>query len=209
LGRFYFRSAMLGWAEDRDASMETALEYCEHAASLDPTEWEGQAYHALTLIFGKHSFGPARFHAQEAVRLNPSAPSARHACGCALEWLGEVDEALQHLRLVFELNPNHANRAAVLGDITTCELFAGNIDGAVEAARQLRDLAPGYGRGLQRVVVTLGHANRFEEAAETLARVMKLQPDFDEAYVRQTYPYSRPEHVEMIVEGLRLAGWQG
>ena len=38
---------------------------------------------------------------------------------------------------------------------------------------------------------------------------LALQPDFDEAYVRQTYPYARPEHTEMILEGLRLAGWTG
>jgi len=209
LGRFHFRSALQGWIDDRDAGFERALENCRRAVAADPAEWEGQALLALTMIFGKHAFGPGKFHALEAVRLNPSAPYARHGCGCALEWIGEPEAALHHLRAIFDLNPNYLNRAAALGDITTCELFAGRMEPAVEAARQLRDIAPDYIRGLQRVVVTLGHAGETDEAADALARVLTLQPDFDEAYVRQTYPYARPEHTEMILEGLRLAGWTG
>jgi len=209
LGRYYFRSALQGWTKDRDGGFEKALDHCRRAVAFDPTEWEAQALLALTMIFGTHAFGPGRFHAQEAVRLNPSAPIARHACGCALEWIGEPEEALRHLRVIFDLNPNYPNRAAALGDITTCELFLGRMAPAVDAARQLRDIAPDYIRGLQRVVVTLGHAGHTDEAAETLARVLTLQPDFDEAYVRQTYPYARSEHTDMILAGLRHAGWTG
>ncbi|WP_372579129.1 hypothetical protein [Ruegeria hyattellae] len=209
LGRFYFRSALQGWIDDRDAAFEKALDYCGRAVKADPTEWEGQALLAMTLIFGTHAFGQGKFHALEAVRLNPSAPYARHGCGCVLEWTGDAEEALLHLQAIFDLNPNYPNRAAALGDITTCELFAGNIEAAVKSARQLRDIAPDYCRGLQRVVVTLGHAGETEEAAKVLAKVLALQPDFDETYVRETYPYARPEHVETILDGLRLAGWKG
>jgi hypothetical protein len=59
---------------------------------------KGQGYLALTLIFGRYAYGPARIHGQQAVRTNTSSPMARHAFGCALEWLGEVEEALHHLQ---------------------------------------------------------------------------------------------------------------
>ena len=209
LGRYYFRCAMQGWTDDLAASIEKSLELCEKGAQLDPTEWEGQAYLALTLIFGKQDFGPARFHAMESVRLNPSATLARHACGCALEWIGEPEQALRRLRVIFDLNPNPPNRAAVLGDITTCELFVGNYEAAEEAARQIMNIAPDYARGLQRVAMTLGHTGDIDTAASVVARVGELMDDFDEAYVRKTYPYARPEHTETLIEGLRLAGWKG
>ena len=209
LGRYYFRSAMQGWTEDRVGSFARAEQYCEKAVRIDPTEWEAQAYAALSLIFHSKDFGPGRFHAREAVRLNPSAPVARHALGCALEWLGEPEEALRHLNLVFDLNPNYPNRAAVLGDITTCQLFVGDFDDAVETAREIRDIAPDYTRGLQRVVATLGHAGETAEAGDVLAKVLTLQPGFDEAYVRETYPYTDPRHTEVLLEGLRRAGWKG
>lgn len=209
LGRCHFRAALQGWVDDREAAIATALGHCERAVQADPTEWEAQAILALTLIFCRQEFPTGRFHAEEAVRLNPSAPYARHGLGCALEWIGEPETALAHLTRVFDLNPNHPNRAAVLGDVTTCQLFTGRIEEAAQTARQLRAIAPEYCRGLQRVVVSLGHAGATDEAAEVLARVMELQPDFDEAYVRETYPYAMAEHVDMVLDGLRRAGWTG
>lgn len=209
LGRYYFRGALQGWIDERDAAFEKALDLCRRAVGCDPTEWEAQAYLALTMIFGTQDYGPARFHAFEAARLNPSAPLARHACGCLLEWTGEPEVALVQLGALFDLNPNYQNRAAVLGDVTTCQLFLGQIDAAVETSRQLRDIAPEYSRGLQRVVVTLGHANHTDEAGQVLKKVLELQPDLDEDYLRSTYPYAKPEHAEMIIEGFRRAGWNG
>ncbi len=209
LGRYHFRAAMQGWVPDRTASIALAVKHCERAVALDPEDAEGQAYMALTLVFGRRAYGQARVHGQQAVRSNPSTPVARHAFGCALEWMGEQDEALHHLRVIHRLNPNYFNRAAVLGDITICELFSGEVEAAVSSARQLRDLAPDYCRGLQRVAVVLAHGGHLDEAADALARVHALQDDFDAAYVRETYPYVKPEHFNMIVEGLKKAGWSG
>ena len=209
LGRYSFRAAMLGWVDDRDAALDAALHLSGRAVKLDPAEWEAQAYRALALVFGRHAFGAGRFHALEAVRLNPSSPLARHVAGCVLEWLGEPEAALSHLETVFQLNPSYPNRAAVLGDMTTCQLLAGQVEAAVATARQLRDIAPDYNRGLQRVAVTLGRAGLREEAAASLDAVLALQPQFDAAYVRGTYPYAEPRHVDVIMDGLRRAGWTG
>ena len=206
-GRISFRAGLLGWNPDRIGCFEKSLEFCERAIDCDPVEGEAQGVLAVTLVFGLQDFGRAAFHGQEAVRLNPSAPFARHALGCTLEWVGDIEQALVHLRKIFDLNPNYPNRAAALGDITTCELFTGRMGEAVATARQLRDIAPNYVRGLQRVAVTLGCAGHSEEAQAVLARVLELQPDFDEAYVRETYPYARSEHLDTVFEGLRKAGW--
>ncbi|MFN3144405.1 MAG: hypothetical protein ACE368_03660 [Paracoccaceae bacterium] len=36
--------------------------------------------------------------------------------------------------------------------------------------------------------------------------LIDAQPDFTEDYVRATYPFARPEDLELFVEGLRRAG---
>jgi hypothetical protein len=58
-------------------------------------------------------------------------------------------------------------------------------------------------------MATLGHAGETVEAGDVLARVLTLQPDFDEAYIRETYPYTNPRHTDVLLEGLRRAGWKG
>ncbi len=206
LGRYWYRSAMQGWLTDRESGFEKALECAQRAITEDPLDWEGHSYRALSLIFGAHAFGPGRFHAEEGVRLNPSAPLARHAIGCALEWLGDIDEAIHQKEILFALNPNYPASAAVLGELATCQMLKGDLESAAVTARRLHDIAPDYSRGLQRVVSVLASSGAETEAGEVLSRVMELQPDFGEAYVRATYPYLNPEHLEVFLEGLFRAG---
>lgn len=96
-----------------------------------------------------------------------------------------------------------------MGDISTCELFEGNLDNAADAARQIRTIAPNYCRGLQRVAVSFGHAGDLKGARAALDKVYELQLSFDEAYVRQTYPFVKVEHLDLFLKGLDLAGWKG
>lgn len=206
IGRIHFRSALLGWVADREAAFAQALDATSRALEIDPDNWEAHGYNGLTRIFGLHDYDGGRFHSFEAVRLNPSAALARHAAGCALEWCGEPEAALEHLNLIFRLNPDYQGRAAALGDITTCEMFVGNRDAAVEAARRLLAIAPGYARGLQRCVATFGYFQETALAAEALGKLRDLMPDFDEGYVRKTYPYVREDDTGILLEGFRRAG---
>lgn len=209
LCRCHWREVIMGWAEDREAAISACLDASETAMRLDPQEWDARTYHALALLFGRREGGKARVHAAEAVRLNPSAVIARHAMGCVLENIGCPDEALEHLEAVFRLNPNHGGAAAVLGDIVTCNSLLGRHDAAVEAALRLVAMAPGYSRGLQRAASALALAGQDDVAFDAVRRLFDAQPDFTEDYVRATYPFARPEDLELFVEGLRRAGALG
>lgn len=206
LGRIRFRFALLGWGEDSDADFAEAIALSGRALELDPDDWEAHAYNGLARVFGTREYEPGLFHCSESVRLNPSAALARHALACALEWLGRCEEALEHMRLIFRLNASYPGRAAVLGQITTCEQILGRAEGALDAARQLHAIAPDYARGLQRCVSAFGYFGQAAEAERALERLRELQPDFDEAYVRRTYPYEQAENLEVFVEGFRRAG---
>lgn len=206
LSRIYFRRGLLSWVEETSAAFSASLAYSERALKADPTNWEAHAYIGLARIFWRHDYAAGEFHTAEAVRLNPSASLARHGLACALEWLGRPEEALKHIDLIFRLNPDYAGRAAVLGQQASCHMFAGHRDAAIGAARQLFAIAPEYARGLQRCVTTFGYFGEPELAAQSLEKLRGLQPDFDEAYVRATYPYVRDTDLDMLIEGWRKAG---
>ncbi len=206
IGRIYFRSALLGWLDDRKAAFEKSLSLTQKAIQIDPDSWEAHAYQGVARVFGTRDFSGGRFHGYEAVRLNPSAALARHAVGCALECLGYPEESLEHLSLVFRLNPNFPGRAAALGNLATCEMLVGNRDGALDAAYRLLAIAPGYARGLQRCAAIFGYFNQADRASEAMRLLFDAQPGFDEDYVRATYPYERPEDLEVLLTGLRKAG---
>lgn len=206
IARIRFREGLLGWSDDRPGAYARSLDCARRALAIDPDNWEAHAYNGLVNIFGYQNYELGAFHGGEAIRLNPSAPLARQATGCGLEWIGRPDEALAHLYFVFRLNPAFSGRAAVLGDIATCEMFLGNRDAALTAARRLHAIAPDYARGLQRCVSTFGYFDEEEPAREALSRLRELQPDFDEAYVRETYPYARSADLEKMLTGFRKVG---
>ncbi|WP_425051978.1 hypothetical protein [Psychromarinibacter sp. S121] len=205
ISRYWFRAGLLDWVDDRAAAFEKALALSEQAVRQDPDVWEAHCYIGLTQIFGYQNYAAGRHHSLEAVRLNPSAALARHAAGCASEWLGLPEEGLEHLHLIFRLNPSYIGRAAALGDITTCEMFLGNREVSVEAARQLFAMARDYARGIQRCVATFGYFDEPELAQRSLARLRKIQPGFDRDYVLATYPYARQKDLDMFLIGLEKA----
>ena len=206
LARVWFRRALLGWTDDRPAAYDTTLDFAGRALAADPTNWEAHAYFGLARIFGHHDYASGEYHSAEAVRLNPSASLARHGLACALEWLDRPEEALEHIGLIFRLNPEYPARAAALGQLASCRCFTGDRDGAVEAAKSLLAIAPDYARGLQRCVTTFGACGEPELAAQALAHLREVQPEFSEAYVRETYPYAGPRNLEILIDGWRRAG---
>ncbi len=201
LGRINFRAGLLGWWGDRSETFGASIDFSRRALDLDPYNWEAHAYLGLTHIFELLDYHAGEFHGSEAVRLNPSSALARHGYGCGLEWIGRPQEALEHLNLIFRLNPNHGGRAAALGDITTCEMFVGNRERALDAAHKLLPIARDYSRGLQRCVATFGYFDEISAAQKALDRLVQIQPDFDAEYVRATYPYARPENFDTLMQG--------
>lgn len=206
LAKCHWRETIMGWVPDREEALSASLDASQTALEINPTNWEARSYRALALIFGRKEFVESEFHAREAVRLNPSDASARHCLGCVLENVGKTDEALDHLEAVFRLNPNHSNTSAVMGDIVTCHMLLGNHVEAIDSAVRLIALAPNYSRGIQRAIAALAHAGEVERAGEAVARLHNLQPDFNENYVRTTYPFKDPETLELFVFCLRKAG---
>ncbi|EPX83425.1 adenylate/guanylate cyclase [Salipiger mucosus DSM 16094] len=205
LAKCYWRETLMGWTTDREAGMSKTLDASQTAMEINPANWEARCYRALALLFGRHEFVEAEFHAREAVRLNPSDAQARHILGCVLENVDPTEEALEHLQTVFVLNPTHPN-SGVLGDLATCHMLLGHDSEAIDVALRLITLAPNYSRGLQRAVAALANAGEIERARDAARHLLTLQPDFNESYVRSTYPFRETEMMETYISSLARAG---
>ena len=68
-----------------------------------------------------------------------------------------------------------------------------------------KDGAPDVALIFSRCVATFGYFDEPELAAEALGKLKAVQPDFDEAYVRETYPYARPQDLDVLLQGLQKA----
>ena len=84
--------------------------------------------------------------------------------------------------------------------------FAGNYGEAVAWGRRTVNDNPHFSNGIKQLLIGLGHLRLDEEAAHYVARLMELEPSFCLQEFRKRYPARKPEDLDRLVEGLRLAG---
>lgn len=209
LARCHFRDMLLNWSGDRAESIQKAMDCSARAVALNANNWLGRTVRGNALLFGASDPVAGLSHAEAAVRLNPSSPLAHQIYGCVLEFLGRQEESIPHLEAVFRLNPNWPNAGAIHASLMMCHAFCGNMDAAIEHGRKMLAVAPEYIRGLQRAACVFGHADLLDDARDALATLDRLGHAFDEAYIRETYPFQREQDVAFILDGLQKAGWKG
>jgi adenylate cyclase len=203
-----WHDAISGWVDDPSAALDRVVKTATDAMDRDDANWLAHSILALALLFGRREADTAVDEAARAVHLNPSAALTYHVYGCTLEFVGRPVEAIANLEAVFRLDPLYKSRAAVLADLAMCNLLLGNADKAVEYGRKVVSAEPNYVRGRQRLVAALAAAGQFDDARTALAEVLDLQPSFSLGYVRTTYPFNNPAHLEVLIENLRKAGLQ-
>jgi len=87
--------------------------------------------------------------------------------------------------------------------------FEGDFPNAVEAAKRAVAFQPDNPMQYRWLAASLGQVGRLQEAREALRRAVELSPDTFDIYVRSRPPRFRPQDHELMLEGLRKAGWQG
>jgi adenylate cyclase len=138
-------------------------------------------------------------HYQRALTLNPNDANAMAASGLATAALGRSEEGIQRIREAMRLNPFHP------------EWYWSDLGMVLYAARRYADALEAFGRRAQkgpwslcRIAACYAQMNRMEEAAETVAEVLRQEPDFSISR-RRLHMWVEAE-AEHIREGMRKAG---
>jgi adenylate cyclase len=143
---------------------------------------------------------------ERAVRLNPSAPLARHFLGCVLEFSSRPAEAIPHLQAVIRLDPRDRFASLCLADEALCQFLLGDLGASRVLAEKAVRLQPANVRARQRLVAVLAAQGRDDEARAAAAELARLQPDFSLDYVDTTYPFEAVEERQPFVAAIRRAG---
>jgi adenylate cyclase len=119
--------------------------------------------------------------AQRAIALDDSLPEAHAILGEVYLWKKRHGQAIAELEKTIALNPNDADGIARLGNILN---WTGRPEEAIRLVKKAMRLNPVYPVWY---LWNLGHAyfltNRYEEAIETLNRVLDPNPDHLPAHV--------------------------
>ncbi|MEX2200560.1 MAG: BTAD domain-containing putative transcriptional regulator [Dongiaceae bacterium] len=206
LAHCHWIDGVMGWSADLAHSFRESERCARMALSLDESDWVAHTILGLCDIWNRRDYESAIERQKRAVALNPSSSIAHHSAACVYEFSGQPEEGLRHLRTVLRLDPRYANNASLLADMALSYLQLKQFEDSVTYARKAVSIRPDYGRVYHRLAASLAHLGYIEEARDTLERARALEPGFSEQTVRATYPFRNPEHLEILLSGLRLAG---
>ncbi len=213
---FYLQGVEYQNRYTKEANVQ-ARQMFERAIHLDPEF--STAYVALGFThFHEWTFGWSRdpqsleraFElAQRTLDLDDSLPLGHHLLGKVYLWKKQYEKAIAELEKAIALSPNYADHLAGLGYILNFSGRSGEAIGLVKSAMRFNPMYPAY------YLWELGHSyfltGRYEEAIETLKRVLDRNSEFMPAHVFLAASYSeigREEEARVeAAEIERLSPW--
>ncbi|HEY2068846.1 MAG TPA: adenylate/guanylate cyclase domain-containing protein [Rhizomicrobium sp.] len=198
----------MGWAADPLATLKIARDSAAHAIRLDRTDaWAHMALGIVTLQTNEVETSVGLFRA--AIKLNPSLAMAYGFLAHAMIFEGRLSEALTLLRMAMRLSPHDPVMYYWLDGMAMADLMSGRFAEALHWARRATQENPAWPGGFRVLAVAHAHLGNREAAAESLARMLELQPNFSLDYIRRIWPFRDAALFDTNLEGLRLAGWNG
>ncbi len=208
LAHCHWLDGVQGWTVDPGRTFLESERCARMALSLDESDWIAHTLLGLCDIWNRRDYDSAMTRLERAVVLNPSSSIAHHSAACVLEFSGLPERGLDHLRTVLRLDPRYANNASLLADMALTYLQLGQYEDAVTYGRKAVSIRPDCARVYHRLAAALAHLGQLAEARDTLDKAVALEPGFGERTVFATYPFRNPEHLEILLSGLRKAGLQ-
>ncbi len=189
-----------GWSDDRNKSMENAVQYALRAVDADQRDAIAHAGLAFVRLYRReHDRSLAAY--EQALRLNPSDVEIIASYADALKHYGEPERAVPLFEKALRLNPLRPD--LYLSDMAHAYFLQGDYETAIRTIHQMRQPLTAQ-RVLTASLMLAGREHEGRREAEILRRHL---PGFSAAEWCKIVPDRLPEHSAMLQEGLERAGF--
>jgi adenylate cyclase len=199
-------SAGEGLSTDFAGDARSAEISAQRAVSLDPTDSLVHAVggHIRAFLLKQPETAVEMF--ERALQLNPNSAFAWGVSAPTYCFLGRPEDALERLRNASRLSPFDAMNFFFWTVTGIAEFVAGRYDQAVSWLQKARRENPRFVAAHRMLAASLGLVGRNEEANAAGRELLAVDPTFRVSVFASWYPLRRPDDLERLVCGLRLAG---
>lgn len=205
LGQCHCYIALNGWVRPVRNGFEEAKRLGEEAVRLAASS--PQTNYALAhALAATGQTERAITAARRAIDLNPNFAEAYAVLGLALVFFGETEEGLTACLRAARSNPRDARGSLLFSGLGHAHWILADHEQAVEVSKKgLHGFPTNYG---SMVILAVSHAylGHEAEARSYVDDLLRLIPRFTLTALRKNPMFMRPEHIERLVEGMRLAG---
>lgn len=195
-----------GWSSNPRQSQYEAERLCVLALKRDPGNAEANAVYGHVLAFVRQDFEQAIHHFDRALQLNPYLAIAWALSAATYAYTGRADEALVRMNRYRDLSLLDPHLRLFESISTVAHLFRGDLNSAAESGRRAITWNPAFTNAYKPLIAALGHLGQGDDAADYLARLLAIEPDFSIAKFARFYPFGFTQDRDHYVAGLRLAG---
>ena len=202
----YVTRMVQGWSQNRDWEDAETRRLASRAAASGGDDALALTYagHSLVAVCREYDTGAALI--DKALVINPNLAAGWQRRGLVSIWLGQHEAALEQFTRALRLSPLDPLLFGCEGYIGAVHLFGGRYDEALNWVNRALSHRPNWVVGLRVAAVANVFAGNVDEARKLVARMRQTNPGASISQYMSMNLYRRPEDVERIVEGLRLAG---
>jgi TolB-like protein len=195
-----------GWMTNPTQETSEASRLARRAVELggDDAVALCRAGHALGYVVGDLVAGTELV--DRGLELNPNLAAGWFASGWMRNYLGEPDQAIEHLARAMRFSPLDPQIAWMQGGTAFAHFIAGQYDEASYWANKALVGRPDYPTALRLAAASDALAGRLEEARNAIERLRQIDPTLRVSNLKDRIPLRRADDLSRYEEGLRKAG---
>jgi tetratricopeptide (TPR) repeat protein len=195
-----------GWSANIADEISETRRLAARAIELDRDDARVLAMAGFGLCYVAGEVEEAAVLLARAIQLDPNLMLARTWMGWTKVYLGDMDGAIEQLEVALRVNPLDPRRYTTSTAMAYAHFFAGRNDEAFALAtdavrRQPNNLAA------QRIMMACqAVAGRVDEARQTCAAAMRIDPNQRISASSARGPFRRPQDIAKLEGAFRIAG---
>jgi TolB-like protein/class 3 adenylate cyclase len=204
--RCYGNRRVQGWVADKEQEEAEIRRLASRVSTIGRDDELALCWTGFWLVRICREYDTGAALVDRALSINPNLALCWQLRGAVSLFLGEHDVALEQLAHALRLSPLDPETYLAETNMAIAHLLEGRYgDASAHASRALVD-QPTWTVALRALAIAGALAGNLSQARKALARLLELDPAMRISGLRDYLPYRRPEDVERMIEGLRLAG---
>lgn len=206
IARIYSFRVQQGWTVDKEWEQAETRRLAERVADIGHDDAEALCWagHSIAVVCREYESGAALI--DRALAINPNLAAGWQTRGWVSVLLGEHQMALDQIARAQRLNPMDPQGFISDGGMGAANLGLRRYDEAVKWLARTLARQPNWMIPKRQSVIANAHAGNIEEARRLLEDIRRADPLLRLSNFRSLIQWSRPADVEMMLEGMRLAG---
>jgi len=202
-GSCHLVNVLQGWAADPKSETAEGFRILRLALSIDGNDSDALSVLGRAIASLSGDFDTAREMVDLAVASNPNAAYAWGHRGWTYQLAGQPEEAIRSYERVIRLSPFDPFLSSTFTGMSVAFVSLGRFDEAIAAAKKAISMNHTFSRPYLCLAAALAHLGREAEARETVARLLKLKPNF---HISKWMARGGRWEAQTFIDGLRKAG---